>query len=81
MALLLSSVMAVSRHAEAARRLAFDAEFIGNGQPGQERERELQLVQEWHGDCCLSRAESMAEGIVVLSALPSTFTAVRRCKP
>ncbi|MGH7411511.1 MAG: S41 family peptidase [Candidatus Methylomirabilis sp.] len=44
--LLSSGVLAVSRHAEAARRLAFDAEFIWVDQASQERGRELQLVEE-----------------------------------
>ena len=46
LALLLSGGLAISRHADAARRLVFDAESIWNGQPGQETGRELQLVQE-----------------------------------
>jgi len=46
LALLLSGAFAISRHADAARRLVFDAEFIWNDQASQERGRELLLVQE-----------------------------------
>ena len=44
--LMSSGAPAISRHADAARRLVFDAEFVWNGQPGQERGRDLQVIQE-----------------------------------